>query len=121
MCAFDALENLKATTSEVMAARHPSGSFESRRRLRNEREMREASMAEVVRTDQLTKRYGKTTALASLDLTIEAGEVFGYLGPNGAGKSTTIALLLGLIRPTSGTATIFGLDVWREARAVHRR
>ena len=72
-------------------------------------------MAEAVRTDQLTKRYGKTTALESLDLTIESGEVFGYLGPNGAGKSTTIALLLGLIRPTSGTATIFGLDAWRDA------
>ena len=78
-------------------------------------------MAEVVRTDQLTKRYGKTTALASLDLTIEAGEVFGYLGPNGAGKSTTIALLLGLIRPTSGTARIFGLDAWDDAPEIHRR
>jgi ABC-2 type transport system ATP-binding protein len=78
-------------------------------------------MAEVVRTDQLTKRYGKTTALASLDLTIEAGEVFGYLGPNGAGKSTTIALLLGLIRPTSGTARIFGLDGWDSAPEIHRR
>jgi ABC-2 type transport system ATP-binding protein len=47
--------------------------------------------------------------------------VFGYLGPIGAGKSTTIALLLGLIRPTSGTASIFGLDVWRDATTIHRR
>ena len=70
-------------------------------------------MAEAVRTEQLTKRYGTTTALDSLDLTVESGEVFGYLGPNGAGKSTTISLLLGLIRPTSGTATIFGLDPTR--------
>jgi ABC-2 type transport system ATP-binding protein len=74
-----------------------------------------------ISTQRLTKRYGHTTALDSLDLAIEEGEVFGYLGPNGAGKSTTISLLLGLIRPTSGTATIFGLDVWRDAPAIHRR
>ncbi len=78
-------------------------------------------MTVTIRTEQLTKRYGPTTALDSLDLEIEAGEVFGYLGPNGAGKSTTIALLLGLIRPTSGRARIFGLDVWRDAPAIHRR
>ena len=59
--------------------------------------------------------------LNGLDLTIEPGEVFGYLGPNGAGKSTTIGLLLGLLRPTSGTARVFGLDVWRDAPAAHRR
>ena len=75
----------------------------------------------VICTDRLTKRYGHTTALDALDLTIEQSEVFGYLGPNGAGKSTTIALLLGLIRSTSGTASIFGLDVWRDAPTIHRR
>jgi len=78
-------------------------------------------MTVTIRTQQLTKRYGSTTALDSLDLEIEQGEVFGYLGPNGAGKSTTIALLLALIRPTSGGAQIFGLDVWRDAPAIHRR
>ncbi len=78
-------------------------------------------MAATIRTEQLTKRYGHTTALDSLDLEIEAGEVFGYLGPNGAGKSTTIGLLLGLIRPTSGGASIFGLDAWRDAATIHRR
>ena len=78
-------------------------------------------MTATIRTEQLTKRYGQTAALDSLDLEIEQGEVFGYLGPNGAGKSTTLALLLGLIRPTSGQARIFGLDVWRDAPAVHRR
>jgi ABC-2 type transport system ATP-binding protein len=74
-----------------------------------------------VRTEHLAKRYGHTIALDGLDLEIEPGEVFGYLGPNGAGKSTTIALLLGLIRPTAGEARIFDLDVWRDAPAVHRR
>ena len=67
----------------------------------------------VVCTEQLSKRYGQTTALERLDLDIESGEVFGYLGPNGAGKSTTIGLLLGLIRDVR-VARIFGLDTWRE-------
>ncbi|HEX6567883.1 MAG TPA: ABC transporter ATP-binding protein, partial [Acidimicrobiales bacterium] len=52
---------------------------------------------------------------------VNKGEVFGYLGPNGAGKSTTIALLLNLIRPSSGTAQVFGLDAWRDAPAIHGR
>jgi polyether ionophore transport system ATP-binding protein len=78
-------------------------------------------MTTTILAEQLTKRYGHAAALDGLDLAVEEGEVFGYLGPNGAGKSTTIALLLGLIRATSGRASIFGLDVWREARAVHRR
>ena len=77
-------------------------------------------MTAMISTQGLTKRYGHTTVLDALDLEIEQGEVFGYLGPNGAGKSTTIALLLGLIRPTSGGARIFDLDVWRDARLVHR-
>ena len=78
-------------------------------------------MAAAVRTQQLSKRYGHTVALEHLDLEIESGTVFGYLGPNGAGKSTTIALLLGLIRPTAGAAQIFGLDVVRDAPEIHRR
>ncbi len=78
-------------------------------------------MATVVRAEQLSKRYGHTFALDGLDLEIESGEVFGYLGPNGAGKSTTIGLLLGLIRPSSGSARIFDLDAWRDAPAIHRR
>ena len=80
-----------------------------------------SSRTATIRTEQLTKRYGGTAALDGLDLEIDAGEVFGYLGPNGAGKSTTIGLLLGLLRPTSGRASIFGLDAWRDAPAVHRR
>ena len=75
----------------------------------------------VVRTRGLTKRYRGTDALVDLDLEVAAGEVVGYLGPNGAGKTTTIRLLLGLIRPTSGTAELFGLGSLRDAVAVHRR
>lgn len=78
-------------------------------------------VAAAIVTRELTKRYGSTVALDALDLTIEAGEVFGYLGPNGAGKSTTIELLLGFIRPTAGSATILGFDVGRDATALHRR
>lgn len=61
-------------------------------------------------TEGLTKAFGSTVALDHLDLRVEAGEVFGFLGPNGAGKTTTIRLLLDLIRPTSGHASVFGLD-----------
>jgi ABC-type sugar transport system ATPase subunit len=75
----------------------------------------------VVRTEGLSKHYDHTVALDGLDLEIEAGEVLGYLGPNGAGKSTTIGLLLGLIRPSSGSARIFDLDAWRDAPSIHRR
>jgi ABC-2 type transport system ATP-binding protein len=78
-------------------------------------------MTPTIRTRQLTKRYGHTTALDGLDLEIGQGEVFGYLGPNGSGKSTTIALLLGLIRPSGGKAEIFGLDAWHDASVIHRR
>ena len=69
----------------------------------------------------LTKRFGSLTAVESLDLRVEPGEVFGFLGPNGAGKSTTIRLLLDLIRPTSGTARLFGLDCRADAATIHRR
>lgn len=78
-------------------------------------------MAHAIEIEQLTKRYGAVAAVDGLDLTIDEGEVFGYLGPNGAGKTTTIAILLGLIRATSGTARIFGRDVWRDAPSLHRR
>ena len=78
-------------------------------------------MTSVVQTQGLTKRYGSTLALDRLDLQVEAGEVFGYLGPNGAGKSTTIGLLLGLLRPSAGSAQIFGMDVRADAPAIHRR
>lgn len=74
-----------------------------------------------IRATQLTKRYGNRLALDSLELEIAEGEVYGYLGPNGAGKTTTIRLLLGLHRPTSGRAELFGIDCWRDPVIAHRR
>lgn len=74
-----------------------------------------------IRAVGLSKRFGDAEALAPLDLEVRAGEVFGYLGPNGAGKTTTIRLLLGMLRPTSGRAEVFGLDVQRDTVAAHRR
>ncbi|WP_044975178.1 ABC transporter ATP-binding protein [Ruminococcus sp. HUN007] len=65
----------------------------------------------VINTDKLTKRYGKYRGITELDLRVEEGEFFGFIGPNGAGKSTTIRTLLGLIKPTSGSAQIFGKDI----------
>lgn len=75
----------------------------------------------VVQTNNLVKAFGKATALKGVNLEVEEGEVYGFIGPNGAGKSTTIRILLGMLRATSGTATIFGRDVWRDAVAIHER
>ena len=72
-------------------------------------------------TSSVSKRYGPTTALDKLTLAVPPGEIFGYLGPNGAGKTTTIRLLLDLIRPTSGTISVLGLDPRHDSRALRRR
>lgn len=74
----------------------------------------------VVSTTRLVKNFGQAAALAGLDLSVMPGEVHGFLGPNGAGKSTTLRILLGLIRPTSGTARVFGIDPWAEPVRAHR-
>ncbi|MCO8277640.1 ABC transporter ATP-binding protein [Actinoplanes sp. TRM 88003] len=73
-----------------------------------------------VRTEHLTKRFGRLRAVDRLDLSVESGEVFGFLGPNGAGKSTTIRLLLGLARATAGSAEIFGIPA-ADIRAAHEK
>jgi ABC-2 type transport system ATP-binding protein len=69
----------------------------------------------------LTRRFGTFTAVNDLSFTVEPGEVFGFLGANGAGKSTTIRMLCGLLAPTSGTATVGGVDVGRDPEGVKRR
>ena len=101
--------------------------------------------AAAIQTEQLTKDYAGSEALSrfgalrrlpgnwlpearppvraldSLNLTVARGEIFGFLGPNGAGKTTTIRLLLDLIRPTQGRASVLGLDAQRDSVAAHRR
>lgn len=72
-----------------------------------------------IETVGLTKHYGHVVALDSLDLEVRRGEIFGFLGPNGSGKTTTIRLLLGLIRPTRGSATILGVPV-QDVQRAHR-
>jgi ABC-2 type transport system ATP-binding protein len=75
----------------------------------------------LVETLFLTKRYGPFAALAECTLSVFPGEVFGLLGPNGAGKTTLLRTLMGFLRPTSGSATIEGLDCWRQSHRVHAR
>ena len=83
--------------------------------------MTAANATPAIATEGLTKYYGKSRGIVDVDLTVEAGQIFGFLGPNGAGKSTTIRLLLDLIRPTRGTAQVLGLDVHRDRLAIDRR
>ncbi|WP_405166611.1 ABC transporter ATP-binding protein [Nocardia sp. NBC_01499] len=78
-------------------------------------------MQNAIEIRDLTKTYGTRRGLDSLNLDVCAGEVFGYLGPNGAGKSTTIRLLLDLIRPTRGAATVLGLDPRHDGVELRRR
>lgn len=78
-------------------------------------------MSTLIEVHDLRKSFGRTAALDGLDLTVDEGEVHGFLGPNGAGKSTTIRVLLGLLRPDSGTARLLGGDPWADAVALHRR
>ena len=75
----------------------------------------------VIQTSGLTKSYGEVLALDSLDLVVPKNSIFAFLGPNGAGKTTTIKLLLGLTRPTSGTGSIFDLDIVQNNTAIRKR
>ncbi len=74
-----------------------------------------------IKTDNLTRQYGKMTAVDHLNLSVERGIIFGFLGPNGAGKSTTINMLTALLPPTEGTATVGGFDIRKEPLEVKRR
>jgi ABC-2 type transport system ATP-binding protein len=78
-------------------------------------------MTAVIETEKLTKSYGSHRGIVEVDLVVQEGEVFGFLGPNGAGKTTTIRTLLDLIRPTSGTARVFGIESSADPVAIHRR
>lgn len=88
---------------------------------RNQTAQKGCEVDDVVRTEKLTKFYGRHRGIVEVDLSVRQGEVFGFLGPNGAGKSTTIRLLLDHIRPTSGRATILGIETTADPVAIHRR
>ena len=75
----------------------------------------------VVRTQGLTKSYGGFDAVQSLDLVVPRHSIFGFLGPNGAGKTTTMKMLLGLIRPSAGSGSVFGLDIIKDSPDIRAR
>src|SRR5947209_20212038 len=75
----------------------------------------------IITLDRLGKSYGDVVAVDELTFAIERGTIFGFLGANGAGKTTTIRMLCGLVRPTRGTATVAGFDVWKQRAQVHEK
>ena len=77
-------------------------------------------MAEVIHTDNLTKRFGTFTAVDHISFDVHKGEVFGFLGANGAGKTTAMRMLCGLSKPTSGTGTVAGFDIARQQEMVKK-
>src|SRR5712691_11214662 len=77
-------------------------------------------MSTIIQTNQLTKSYGRSRGIIDVTFDIQEGEVFGFLGPNGAGKTTTMRVLMGLLRANSGSATVGGLDCWKEATEVKK-
>jgi len=75
----------------------------------------------ILHIDHLQKNFGKFRALKNITFDVYPGEVFGFIGPNGAGKSTTIRTLLGILRASGGTATLFGKDVYKDSVSIHKR
>lgn len=75
----------------------------------------------ILEVRNLTKKFGKFTALDGVNFEVGSGEVFGFIGPNGAGKSTTIRVLLGILKASEGEVKIFGKDAWKEAVEIHKR
>lgn len=75
----------------------------------------------IIELDHLQKNFGKFAALKDVSFTLAPGQVLGFLGPNGAGKSTTIRVILGLLKKSGGSVTVFGKDAWRDDAAIHPR
>lgn len=75
----------------------------------------------VLKMENVTKRFGKFAALDGLDLELNEGEIMGFIGPNGAGKTTAIRVLLGLLKASEGSSTIFGMDAWKDSVEIHKR
>ena len=78
------------------------------------------NMNNAVEARELTKQFGHFTAVDHISFAVPRGQIFGFLGPNGAGKTTTIRMLLGLLKPSSGTATVLGLDVVKQATELRK-
>ncbi|GAC1463975.1 MAG: ABC transporter ATP-binding protein [Ktedonobacteraceae bacterium] len=78
-------------------------------------------MPTIIQTNKLTKSYGRSRGIIEVTCAIEEGEVFGFLGPNGAGKTTAMRTLMGLLHPTSGSATIDGLDCWQQSTEIKKQ
>jgi len=74
----------------------------------------------ILEINNVTKKFGKFTALDGINLEINKGEIYGFIGPNGAGKTTTIRILLGILQATKGNATIFNKDVWEDSVEIHK-
>ncbi|KXA42505.1 ABC transporter, ATP-binding protein [Staphylococcus simulans] len=87
----------------------------------NNRNKKVIYMTSVLEINNLTKRFGKFKALSKLNMRVEEGEIFGFIGSNGSGKSTTIKTMLGQLKPSSGSVTLFGKDAFKEAVAIHER
>jgi len=87
----------------------------------NEKQPLERANNHAVETIDLSKKFGDFTAVDQVNFTVDPGEIFGFLGPNGAGKTTTMRMLMGLLKPTSGSATILGLDIVSQKAEVHQR
>ncbi len=77
--------------------------------------------ADAIRTERLTKRFDRFTAVDAISFSVPRGAIFGFLGPNGSGKTTTIRMLLGLLKPTAGIATVLGFDCGRQTQEIRRR
>lgn len=77
-------------------------------------------MSTIIETNSLSRYYGQRRGIEAVNLAVPEGTLFGFLGPNGAGKTTTIRVLVGLLRPSSGTARIFGLDCWHDSERIKR-
>ncbi|MBR3772703.1 MAG: ABC transporter ATP-binding protein [Clostridium sp.] len=76
---------------------------------------------DIIEINNLTKTYGKARGISNVKFSLKQGEIFGFIGPNGAGKSTTIRTLLGFLKPTSGSASIFGMDIVKDTQKIKQR
>ena len=103
----------RSTAARARAPRRPAGSVPAPR-IPTER-------VPVLILDGLVKRFGATTAVAGIDLTVRAGSIFGIVGPNGAGKTTTLSMVTGLLRPDAGTVIVDGADVWANPVTAKRK